>query len=912
MTAVAKYITLTLCFLAFKAHAQAQCPDRDSLYKRIIYLRDSTRPAPDIQLQQLQPYVERMERCHYTADSTYTTLLQRIGALYYLKGDLLQALPYTQRAISAIRASERSPAINRSHLFRCYFNLKMCFASLNLPAEANQAADSCIAIAVQTGSNDPRVPSVLAARVSDFFDIGDYHRCLQYADMYAHLPHDPSNEFMIEILLKKINALNYLNQYDAALRILKDNADLLERSSGGKFMGSMYGLRATANVGKANFDEALADFRRCFDISWKVGYLVGCAQALNNIGFLYQNDLRQCDNALPYYRKALAYADSVETLNILGNIANIYVQKGNWDSAFNYYHQAFGQVQPGRDISDYLSGLMLDQGDAWLRKYQADGSKADLVAAMAVYRSADRFFDSIKTRQSEIRSRLFWRSHTRRLFDHAIQVSYLSGNAADAFYFFEKSRAVLLEDQISEQHLSNASEILQLAQLKRNIQQEEQRLGGLSDTSARRADIEKSLFAKRQDLHLLEESIRSRNPVYYQSFLDTGVIDLPKAQTRLAKGSQSLIELFTGDSADYCLLITPQTARLSQLNKRDFDSTGKVFVSFLSDPARSIGSFDEFTRTASHLYRILFGDHMPPDGRIIVSQDGRWIPFEAIITKMTPAGPRYFVADHPVSYTYSFRYLTYSGMDRPGAMGSGLLGVAPVQYNAALHLPSLIGSDGSLDRISARFSHFTNLLSTHATRTNFLREFYRYPIIQLYTHASDSSNGRDEPVIYFSDSALYLSELIPESKPLTQLIVLSACETGSGQLYQGEGVFSFNRGFAALGIPSSIANLWAVEDQSTYRITELFYRYLSDGLPADKALQQAKLDFVGNGSGEKSLPYYWAAPVFAGDATFSIPRSSFWSRWSWPLGLLLVASLTILVLRRRHRRKPIPPLPFRP
>jgi CHAT domain-containing protein len=155
------------------------------------------------------------------------------------------------------------------------------------------------------------------------------------------------------------------------------------------------------------------------------------------------------------------------------------------------------------------------------------------------------------------------------------------------------------------------------------------------------------------------------------------------------------------------------------------------------------------------------------------------------------------------------------------------------------------------------------LIRYHASRGNFLSQFPKYKIIQLYTHASDSSSRR-EPVIYFYDSALYLSELVPGIKPVTQLIVLSACETGNGTLYQGEGVFNFNRAFAALGVPSSVTNLWSIDNLSTYRITELFYKYLSRGLPLDNALQKAKLEFIKNARGENRLPYYWAAPVLVG------------------------------------------------
>jgi CHAT domain-containing protein len=67
-----------------------------------------------------------------------------------------------------------------------------------------------------------------------------------------------------------------------------------------------------------------------------------------------------------------------------------------------------------------------------------------------------------------------------------------------------------------------------------------------------------------------------------------------------------------------------------------------------------------------------------------------------------------------------------------------------------------------------------------------MQQFPSYKIIQLYTHAADSSS-QGEPVIYFSDSSLYLSELIPEGRTAAQLIVLSACETGNGNYIKVKG-----------------------------------------------------------------------------------------------------------------------------
>ncbi len=285
---------------------------------------------------------------------------------------------------------------------------------------------------------------------------------------------------------------------------------------------------------------------------------------------------------------------------------------------------------------------------------------------------------------------------------------------------------------------------------------------------------------------------------------------------------------------------------------------------------------------AFQLYSLLFKDKLLPGQRIIISPDGQYFPFESLVSNSVGQSPRYLLHDHAVSYTYSARFLM-NDFNPVAGNGKTFMGVAPVTYPSYLSLASLWGSDQSLQRIGNYFQHSVKQVAIDASRNNFLRQFSDFRIIQLYTHAADSSSN-NEPVIYFADSALYLSDLIHESKPLTRLIVLSACETGRGKLYNGEGVFSFNRGFAALGIPSAITNLWAVNNESTYELTELFYKWLSKDLPIDIALQKAKLEFLKNASRGKSMPFYWAAPVLVGKSDpIHLEKSQ---PWKW-IALLL-------------------------
>jgi CHAT domain-containing protein len=300
------------------------------------------------------------------------------------------------------------------------------------------------------------------------------------------------------------------------------------------------------------------------------------------------------------------------------------------------------------------------------------------------------------------------------------------------------------------------------------------------------------------------------------------------------------------------------------------------------------------------LYRLLFPDSsLPSSGSLIISPDGKSFPFEALVTAFNNGQPDYLLHRYATSYTYSAKYLINDYL--PNTENSyTVLGMAPITYKAGTGLNELNGSDISLQKIKDLFPNTTNLLFEKASKKNFFEQFPGYTIIQLYTHASDSSAGND-PIIYFADSSMLLSELITDRKPITQLVVLSACETANGKLYEGEGIFSFNRGFAALGIPAAVSTLWSVENESTYKITELFYKYLAQKLPTDIALQKAKLEFISTSSSkEKTLPYYWAGPILTGKVDTIITKKN--TPWK-PILIAGIALLAVAFIAKKYLLK---------
>lgn len=879
------------------------------------------------QLKELLGYESAIKKCAGQNDSTHAFLLQRIGAAYYKQSDYVHAVQFTRQAINLVVANGHNPSVNANHLIRYYYALSVFYDSLNRVADEMKAIDSCIATAIKANAVNEFALYTLYHRVEYLNDIGDYDRCISYADMgekitrlYSHSK--DSITYITDFLVFKVNGLLIMKKYDSAEKLLINKAEEFKKSGITENLGAILDQLATVQLQRGDYAKALFYFQQSLRYEKKINHLFGYAQTLNNIGYnLYAQKLNEYDKAIEYYSASYKYAKkslsnprpgeaskiSIELSNILSNIANAYTKKKLYDSALYFFKKAFEQVSPDAnenlllgnfaDLRNkpilYISSMMLDKAEVYLSRYKSSKNNNDLNEAIHIYNMVDGLINRVKTVQSEMVSKLFWRNNTRRLYEQAIEASLLENNYNAAFAFFEKSRAVLLNDQLNQLSKISNDDILRQAQVKKKILELEREQITTDPSSKQYAEIQTEIFTNKQALEQLDQTIKQKNPLYYQSFLDTSVVSLHDVQKNLLTDHQALLELFSGDSAVYVFLITPNHAYLDKIDKNDFDSTANRYFAYISNPSVLNRKFSDYIQTAAHLYQLIFRNNPIPAGRIIISPDGRYFPFEALITKTSPS-PGYFLNDHAVSYTYSARYLMNDLVTNTTEPAGNFLGLAPVEYAADFSLASLQGSDFSLSRIKPYFNKSKTLIARQATKNNFLQQFSKYIIIQLYTHASDTSKNH-EPVIYFTDSALYLSDLIAENKPFTRLIVLSACETGNGKFYQGEGVFGFNRGFASIGIPSSVTNLWAVDNQSTYRLTEIFYKYLSEGVPIDVALQKAKLRFLSDASKENNMPYYWAATIVAGKTN----AIEYKKTYPWKFEVLTgigIAGLAILVM----------------
>ncbi|AGY56754.1 tetratricopeptide repeat protein [Gloeobacter kilaueensis] len=97
----------------------------------------------------------------------------------------------------------------------------------------------------------------------------------------------------------------------------------------------------------------------------------------------------------------------------------------------------------------------------------------------------------------------------------------------------------------------------------------------------------------------------------------------------------------------------------------------------------------------------------------------------------------------------------------------------------------------------------------------------------------------------------------------TQLVVLSACDTGLGEVADGEGVYGLKRALTLAGAESQLLSLWKVADEPTKALMVDYYRQLSLQAGRAAALRTAQLRMLG--SREYAHPFYWAAFIPSGD-----------------------------------------------
>ena len=292
--------------------------------------------------------------------------------------------------------------------------------------------------------------------------------------------------------------------------------------------------------------------------------------------------------------------------------------------------------------------------------------------------------------------------------------------------------------------------------------------------------------------------------------------------------------------------------------------------SFLSASGRGFELISDAETSSSQLkslHKLLIdpiADLLPddPNQRVTFIPQGELfsVPFPALMD----ANGIYLVDRHTIITAPSIQVLDETrkrqqalGSQTPDSADNWLLVGNPTmppvwnpKTNRAATLPSLHYAEVEAEAIGSRFS-VKPLIGAEATEARIKQSISDADIIHLATHGLLEYGNPQESGVQDIPGAIALASSTDEDGLLTSaeirelqlqanLVVLSACDTGLGDI-TGDGVIGLSRSLITAGIPSVIVSLWSVPDDSTSILMQEFYRQWQSGLDKAQALRQAML-----------------------------------------------------------------------
>jgi hypothetical protein len=419
-----------------------------------------------------------------------------------------------------------------------------------------------------------------------------------------------------------------------------------------------------------------------------------------------------------------------------------------------------------------------------------------------------------------------------------------------------------------------------------------------------------ALFEMNREKERINELINENYPQIREILLKTEPLPLYEIQKHLRRDETVVDYLLSnkyknGERDMYAFLITRDTIRFIM---RSLDSI------FLKNAGIIRGhtpddNFRDYTGALAYMYRELVkpAESDLPGKRLIIIPDEEisWLPFDAFLINQAGEeqadyeGLSYLVNKYSVSYGYSSSLV----WGRSGRMkrGGKVFAFSPVYGDEASG--TLAGAEKEIQSV-LRLFRGSGFADTLATETRF-RQAAAYPaLFHLAMHLVTDSLSSEYSYLAFNreadtseDGRLYNYE-ISLLKMRSPMVVLSACNSGSGTLYHGEGVMSMARSFLLAGASSVVKTSWEVNDETSAGIMIRFYRNLSGGMRKSDALRQAKLSHMEQSIPALSDPWYWAAYGVVGDNS-PVPRKK--TALILISAVLVLMSVGILFYFRRRR-----------
>lgn len=691
--------------------------------------------------------------------------------------------------------------------------------------------------------------------------------------------------------------------------------------------GTIREADALVRLGEANFK--MSDVKKAndyYDEALAI-YLEKLGPSNSKVSGLYQNlgkvygENGEYEKALSFWRKSL---DAISS--------DSGAHKSPLDvNSFSHKHRAMRSFQKIGSINRKLHGQTKEQ------HYLKTSFENYLLALELVDHIIGSYKLEISKNQLE--------EESRKVYEEALAVAFelmiATGDAEykhAAFEIVEKSKSPILLSKIKETESKKFNNVskdwlekerdvnIELSYFKKQLKDARDGLDSELITF-----LQRKVFDAQNAVEQFETDLQERFPSYYGYYYNQEVADLIKVRSLLPSDA-AILEYFEASNAIYLFLISNDDFEFVKVPKEaSFDTIIDGYQKSLTDgdfivsnPAKADSLF---ASTSSFLFDLLVkpaAEYLGEVTQLIVIPDGKLsaVNFNTFLTEKHAREFKYdelsyLLQDYSISYasssslnfrpdenSYSFSFGGFAPSYRASAY-TDLDSVAhPLAYqlvrNGKLPLPGAISEVSEI----SEFLNGKSWINQEATESNFKIRSKDYSVLHLAMHSLLNAEDPSYSELLFNSELDSLNDgylTIEEIYTLdlnAQMVVLSACSSGSGKIQVGEGPISFTRAFTYAGCPSVVMSLWKIPDASTKELMIGFYKNLKQGMTKDTALRKAQLEYLTTTSDPLyQHPYFWGSFVAMGNTqpleTTTTLRKS----------LAIIISLVVLIGFFRIRKK---------
>ena len=572
-------------------------------------------------------------------------------------------------------------------------------------------------------------------------------------------------------------------------------------------------------------------------------------------------------------------------------------------------------------ISEY--GILL------MEKYKAYGEVEDLKNATILFSETVALFDSLRATYQFSSSRNELIAEYNYVFERKLEADFLLSKTdnsqsflKEAFLTTEKTKSRNLIETIQEREALNFANVPDSILARERFLKRELSfyLSQIEDSTSASIPTDNQYIKTNNAYINLLAKIQKEYPEYYELKFPGEPISPDSLAGMLSPNQISynyywgrdnlfIFRLFQGSSSFYQVAL-----------HQGLDSLLNQWLTFINAPPIDEDSL--LTRkleTSSQLFKILLPEWPDSVTTLYVFPDGKlgYLPFESLLVKKPSDNLDfrelpYLVKKNRVVYAYSASLWEKNNRQSVVKDNLNYYGFAPRFGDLVAEagtsrgitrntLPPLLFNEKEVSESAKLFKG--QAFTGYQAKENLLIGEWDNSLIHFATHAIVNQNNPLNSRLFLSDGKsgdndgiLYAYEIY-NLRLNSPLVILSACETGTGTFVRGEGVMSLARAFQYAGTQTLVTSLWRADDQASYEIITSFLENLKAGDSKSESLQKAQLAWISGADGYYSHPFFWAGFVNIGELEVRESGNSGW------LTLLLIGiSLLIAFINLRYRK----------